>query len=300
MQHIPSDPALEVQLNFKLVAYIGWLNALTAGGITREDALNHMPDGWRFKHQEHITLWQQQVEEDAQEQQEQLECEKAEKEAKEQEEQCEAEKKKSKINDFDEGAIVADIIILYLSQYATQKIKNMEYIELWYFSPDRCRKVAITSRSTSDTDDTYSFAKVNGMVALKMIASFKASNKVLQDHNLSWWQFDLAKTSFLIHIEKGGWPEKHQQLLALFFTLITNHEHCMCSCGEKTLLHYTGFMRHKWHDWLAHNQGFNIGLFNNALYNSILDNVWETKCDESLKWYALHHLSLNYSGSNKI
>ncbi|KAG1844208.1 hypothetical protein DFJ58DRAFT_803211 [Suillus subalutaceus] len=178
-------------------------------------------------------------------------------------------------NDFDAETPVADVIIPRPSQYAIQKIKNMD--------PDGCREVAITSRSTSDADDAFGFAKVKGIVALKTIASFKASHKALHDHDLSWRQFDLAKTSFLIHIEKNGWPEKHQQALALFFTLITNHEHRMRPRGEKTLLRYAGFVRREWHDRLAQNQGFNIGIFNNALYNTLSDDVWETERDESLR-----------------
>jgi hypothetical protein len=242
MNRILTDPALEAQPNFKSATYIGWLNALVAGGISREDALENMADGWRFEQQERIALWQEQMEEDARVLQEQSERERAEKEALEQEEQCEAEKKKPKINDFDTGSIVADIIIPRPSQYAIQKIKNMEYIELWYFSLDGCHEASITSRSTSDSDDAYGFTKVDSMVTLKTLASFKASHKALQDHDLSWHQFDLAKTSFLVHIEKNGWPEKHQQALALFFTLITNHEHRMCLWGEKTLLRYAGFI----------------------------------------------------------
>jgi hypothetical protein len=69
--------------------------------------------------------------------------------------------------------------------------------------------------------------------------------------------------------KKNNWPQKHQQALALFFTLITNHEHRMRPRGEKSLLRYAGFVRREWHDRLAQDQGFNIGLFNNALYNSI-------------------------------
>ncbi|KAG2081488.1 hypothetical protein BD769DRAFT_1683916 [Suillus cothurnatus] len=283
MNRIPTDPALEAQPNFESAAYIGWLNALVAGGISREDALENMADGWRFERQERIALWQEQMEEDARVLREQSERERAEKEALEQEEQREAEKKKPKINDFDTGSIVADVIIPRPSQYAIQKIKNMEYVELWYFSPDGCHEASITSRSTSDSDDAYGFAKVDGMVTLKTLASFKASHKALQDHDLSWCQFDLAKTSFLVHIEKNGWPEKHQQALALFFTLITNHEHRMRPRGEKTLLRYAGFVRREWHDRLTQNQGFNIGLFNNALYGSISDDVWEMERDESLK-----------------
>lgn len=283
MQRILADPALEAQPNFESAAYAGWLNALVAGGMAREDALEQMAEGWRLERQERIVLWQQQNEEDARTLQEQLEHERAEKEAEEQLERREAEKKKPKINDFDDGAIVADVIIPRPSQYAIQRIKNMEYVELWYFSPDGCHEASTTSRSTSDSDDAFGFAKVDGVVALKTIASFKASQKALQDHDLSWRQFDLAKTSFLVHIEKNNWPQKHQQALALFFTLITNHEHRMRPRGEKALLRYAGFVRREWHDRLVQDQGFNIGLFNNALYNSISDDVWEAERDEGLK-----------------
>ncbi|KAG1758761.1 hypothetical protein EDD22DRAFT_849773 [Suillus occidentalis] len=248
MQCILADPVLEVQPNFKSAAYTGWLNALVAGGMAKEDALKQMAEGWRLEHQECI-----------------LERERAEKEAEEQLERRKAEKKKPKINDFDDGAVVADVIIPCPSQYAIQRIKNME--------------------STSNSDDAFGFAKVDGVVALKTIASFKASQKALQDHDLSWWQFDLAKTSFLVHIEKNNWPQKHQQALALFFTLITNHKHRMRPQGEKALLCYTGFVHCEWHDHLAQDQGFNIGLFNNALYNSISDDIWEAERDEGLKMF---------------
>ncbi|KAG2745658.1 hypothetical protein P692DRAFT_20876882 [Suillus brevipes Sb2] len=130
MEHILVDPVLEAQPNFESAAYTGWLNALVVGGIAREDALEQMAEGWRLEHQEHIILWQQQNEEDARILQEQLEHERAEKEAEEQLEKREAEKKKPKINDFDDGAVIADIIIPRPSQYVIQKIKNMEYVEL--------------------------------------------------------------------------------------------------------------------------------------------------------------------------
>ncbi|KAG1825472.1 uncharacterized protein BJ212DRAFT_1474863 [Suillus subaureus] len=128
-----------------------------------------MANGWRFECQECIDLWQEQTEEDACVAWERLE-----------------QKKKPKINDFDTAMIMADIIIPCPSQYTIQKIKNMEYVELWYFSPDGCWEASTTSRSTLDSDDTFGFVKVDGMVALKMLALFKASHKALQDHDLLW------------------------------------------------------------------------------------------------------------------
>jgi hypothetical protein len=81
MEQILSDPALEAQPNFESAAYCRWLNALTTGGITREDVLNNMAESWRFEHQEHVALWQEQVEEDTRILQEHTECENTKKEA---------------------------------------------------------------------------------------------------------------------------------------------------------------------------------------------------------------------------
>ncbi|KAG1812702.1 hypothetical protein EV424DRAFT_1568082 [Suillus variegatus] len=281
MNRILTDPALEAQPNFEFPAYAAWLNAIIAGGPTREEALAQMAEGWKLERQERITLWLQQSEEDLRIQQEQEEQERTTKEAEAAEEQREAEKKKPKINDFDAEAIVADVLIPRPSQYALQKIKSMEYVELWYFSPEGCREASESSRTTAE--DSFGLAKVDGYVAFKPMASFKASQKALQDHDLSWRQFDMAKTSFLVHIDKNGWPDKHQQALALFFTLITNHEHRVHPRGEKTLLRYAGFVRREWHDRLSQNQGFNIGIFNSALYNTLSDDVWEAERDESIK-----------------
>ncbi|KAG1882140.1 hypothetical protein F4604DRAFT_1921855 [Suillus subluteus] len=42
---MPEESACqEAQPNFKLAAYIGWLNAFVAGGISREDVISRIPD----------------------------------------------------------------------------------------------------------------------------------------------------------------------------------------------------------------------------------------------------------------
>ncbi|KAG0697621.1 hypothetical protein DFH29DRAFT_1021513 [Suillus ampliporus] len=281
MNRILADPALEAQPNFESAAYGGWLNALITGGAVRADALAQMAEDWSRECQERITLWQAQLEEENRARQELEEHARAEREAEEENERRETEKKKPKINNFDADTLVADVLIPRPSQFALQKIKNMDYVELWYFSPDGCRDASDTSRSSAE--DAFGFAKVDGYVALKPVASFKASQKALQDHDLSWRQFDMAKTSFLIHIDKCGWPEKHQQALVMFFTLITNHEHRMRPRGERTLLRYAGLVRREWHDRLTQNQGFNIGIFNAALYNTLSDDIWEEERDEGMK-----------------
>ncbi|KAG1849109.1 hypothetical protein C8R48DRAFT_778695 [Suillus tomentosus] len=94
-------------------------------------------------------------------------------------------------------------------QYAIHKLKSFEYVELWYFSPDGCKAMADEAKTI--TDDTFSLTKVEDFVALKLVASFKASRKAIQDHNLEWRQFDLTKNSFLLYINKLNWPDKHHK-----------------------------------------------------------------------------------------
>ncbi|KAG1785195.1 uncharacterized protein HD556DRAFT_1314457 [Suillus plorans] len=250
---INSDPVLEVQLNFELPAFAACTAALVTSRLTAEAALTQLVDGWTQECQERMVLWQQQLDEDAHTLQEAADHE--------------WEKKKPKINDFNADLPVSDIIIPHPSQFALQKVKNMESIQLWYFSPDGCQEAQDWNKSSAD--DALGLEKIDDIVTLKSFSSFKASNKALQDHDLSWRQFNMAKTSFLIHMEKASWPDKHQMALTLFFTLITNHKHRLRPWGEKTLLHYASMVHRDWHDRLTLNQGFNIGLFNNALYNSL-------------------------------
>ncbi|KAG1724164.1 uncharacterized protein EDB91DRAFT_1062977, partial [Suillus paluster] len=274
-------PGSQSAAQFESDAYAGWLNALVNAGIARADTLTQMIDGWRCEHQERIDLWQEQVENETRAERELEERTRAERELEEENEHCEAEKKKPKINNFDTNTLVADVLVPRPSQFTLQKIKNMEYVELWYFSPDGCRDAFDSSRSSAE--DVFGLTKVDGFIAFKPVSSFKASQKALQDHDLSWRQFDIAKTSFLVHIEKCAWPEKHQQVLALFFMLITNHEHRMRPRGEKTLLRYAGLVRREWHDRLAQNQGFNIGIFNGSLYSTLSDDIWEAERDEGIR-----------------
>ncbi|KAG1756002.1 hypothetical protein EDB19DRAFT_1823438 [Suillus lakei] len=133
----------------------------------------------------------------------------------------EAEKKKPKINNFKSGTAVSDTLTPRPSQYTIHKLKTFEFVELWYFSPDGCKETSDEAKRTAD--NAFGFTRVDNFVALKPVASFKALCKAIQDHSLEWCQFNLAKNSFLLYINKLNWPEKHQQALTMFFMNIVAH-----------------------------------------------------------------------------
>src|ERR1700710_153581 len=98
LARIPSDPALETQPNFESPAYAPCITALENTGLTPEQALAQLVEGWNGERQERIARWQQQLDEEARILQEIEDREREEREATEAEERLEAEKQKPKIN----------------------------------------------------------------------------------------------------------------------------------------------------------------------------------------------------------
>ncbi|KAG1802354.1 uncharacterized protein BJ212DRAFT_1285945, partial [Suillus subaureus] len=191
-----------------------------------------------------------------------------------------AEKKKPKINDFKIGVAVGDTLTPRPSQYAIHKLKSFKYVELWYFSPDGCRETADDAKTSAD--DTFGLTKVEDFVALKPVASFKASCKAIQDHSLEWHQFDLAKNSFLLYINKLKWPDKHQRALTMFFMNIVSHPSRSEPYGEQALLLYAARVHRDWHDTLILDNAFDISVFNLTLLKNMGEEVWNKVCQETL------------------
>ncbi|OAX31370.1 hypothetical protein K503DRAFT_806118 [Rhizopogon vinicolor AM-OR11-026] len=238
------NPALDIQPEFSSPTFEALRNCIIGGTqTTHEEVATELANVWKQDHNLRETAWTRQVEEEthlvadaAHAELEQLEQECLHLERETKAELQEAEKKKPKINDFKSRTIVGDTLTPCPSQYAIQKLKSFEFVELYYFSPDGCKKAADEAKTSSD--DTFGLTRVDDFIALKPVASCKPSCKVIQDHSLDWQQFDLAKNSFLLHINKLSWPEKHQWALTMFFMNIITHPSRNEPLGEKSLLLY--------------------------------------------------------------
>lgn len=189
------------------------------------------------------------------------------------EKECwETEKRKPKINDFKAGISVGDSLTHRPSQYAIHKLKSYEYMELWYFSPDGCKEAADEAKSSAN--NIFGFTQVDDFVALKLVVSFRPSCKVIQDHSLEWRQFDMVKNSFLLQINRLGWPEKHQHAIMMFFMNIVSHPQRTELFGEQALLLYAACMRRDWYNTLTLDNAFDISIFNLTLLKSLAEEVW--------------------------
>ena len=78
--------------------------------------------------------------------------------------QRDADKETLKLNDFDEDKSMPSILLSRPSQYALQKLKQGDYVELWYFSSEGYREVKKEAHSTAD--NAFSIFKSNELLIL--------------------------------------------------------------------------------------------------------------------------------------
>ncbi|KAG1818067.1 uncharacterized protein BJ212DRAFT_1498984 [Suillus subaureus] len=189
------DPSLEVVPDFTSNLYAGICVDLTgATNQTEEQVIEHLTQTWNADHDARVADWNQNQEPEAQalaaaervhaaqQDAEHIQCEtEAEKE------QVEAEKKKLKMNGFDKTSTIGDFLAPCPAQYTIQKLTNFEYVELWYFSLDRCKDTLKMLHSTADNN--LSLTRMDNQLMLCPMSAFKASKSVLADHELMFLTF---------------------------------------------------------------------------------------------------------------
>ncbi|KAH7916684.1 hypothetical protein BJ138DRAFT_1108472 [Hygrophoropsis aurantiaca] len=277
-----ADPTGDVCPNFASPIYEVVRNTLIgATQQTHEQVATQLANLWNQEHEERVLAWnmQQEAQRQAAEEEARIQRERDEQIRIQQEQDAEAEereleKKKPKLPDFDETVMIGDVIAPPPAQYALQKIAAFEYVELWYFSPDGCSDSARSNKSSSE--EAFGIARVDDHIALRPLASFKASRNVLHDHELTFSQLLQAKNCFLVNIQKAGWTQKHIDAIATLYFKIEMHEYRIRAHGERVLLVYASRARKEWHAALKRKEKpFNIAFINENLLRSINEEIWD-------------------------
>jgi hypothetical protein len=136
-------------------------------------------------------------------------------------ERIEAKKKKLKMNNFQKTTMVRNYIIPCLSQYALHRLKNFEYLELWYLTQEGCADTA--QHQHTQNDDMFGLTKVDDVVALRQVSMLRASKNIVPNVSLSFRQMSIAKTTLIQQMTKFQWPNKAITALAKFFTHLEVH-----------------------------------------------------------------------------
>ena len=168
--------------------------------------------------------------------------------------------KKPTYVDFDLNSTISNRIPISLSEYAVGKIRNIEYVELWYFTLEGRNNA---SKAILDT---------NSRLALQPIKASGASRNAVVDESLSWEQIMTARYTLVTTASEVGWDQKLTLALAEFYMrLETAKAH---GNDTRALILYHAACRRQWHDALkGRGKPFNISNFNEELYQRFEDQV---------------------------
>jgi hypothetical protein len=289
MPPIALDPNLEPLPDFNGPGYQAIRDLIIAQvpNTTPAQAAEHLQAAYNADRQTRIAAWDEQVRQEQEAEALRIQQLRVEEEARRAEEERlaelerkELEKKKPKINDFDENRMADSVIVPRPSPFAINKLKSFEYVELSYFTPEGCASAAEENKAAAE--EAFGLTKVDGFVALKPVASFKASKNVIKDKDLSWRQMSMGKNSMLHHMNKLGWPEKHVNALAHFYFILEDHPMRLRPDGDKVLITFQAVVRREWHDALDRNEGFNIAKINPDTLRAVADEFHDIKRAEGL------------------
>ena len=212
--------------------------------LTEEQAVQALNDLWSQAHVDRIQRWEQQTIDDAnaaeeaqrvaiEEERCRVEQEQQERDA---QQQVETETKKQEMKDFDDNAMVGNYISPRPAQYAIRRIKDFEFVELWYFTSEGC--IDTLQHQHTQNDDTFGLSKMDGMVTLKSVLSLKALKNIVPDTELTFRQMSMAKNTLIPSMSRYEWTEKAIQVFAQFWTQLEVHPFQQWEHGERVLLVY--------------------------------------------------------------
>jgi hypothetical protein len=148
--------------------------------LTLAEAAQQMKDAWSRENQRKIAAWNDQAQQDQLEQDERdrvarvgEDALRAQQEKDAEDLRKEVEKKKPKLNSWDPNRHVEKWIEARPSSYALNKLNNLEYVELDYFTTKGCRDAAADTNS-SISRDTLTFTQLGDSFAIRPLAAVRS------------------------------------------------------------------------------------------------------------------------------
>lgn len=240
--------------------------------LTVEEVTRRMKEAWVRENDRKIAAWNAQLELDRVEQEdrdravrEEAEERRIQHEKEAEDQRRELENKKPKIDMFDPERAVNETIDPRPAPYALNKVGNLEYIELDYFTTKGCREAQMDNYK-SISHDTLAFTQLEDTIAIRPLAALRPSKHIRNDEDLSWEEMLGAKNMLLRSMAKSAvWPVTHVESLAAFYVNLEMHERAGTAMGKRVLLLYQSRVRREWFDAFKRREGFNISLIQDKL-----------------------------------
>jgi hypothetical protein len=303
MPRIIHDPNEAECPTFDDEAYANFRDMLIAGhqgpGVfTHEEAAGMLRTSWQKTQDKKVALWNEQLQQDqvAREEEERVEKEQERLKHQEQEKEegrakREAERKKPKINAFDPDAIVPGYIPPRPSNYALNKIKNLKYVELDYFTIKGCTGAQVEREMTSN-HDTLGLTRLDNVAVFQPISSLKPSKNIRRDEELGWEEMVFAKNKMLEQMTISGvWPATHIKATLMLFVELENHPVRSQHLGNQIVVVYAARARRHWFDMIEQDRGFNLGKIGDDLMRNVTHEVRdEARQNDMAEVKTIHYM----------
>ncbi|CAA7263140.1 unnamed protein product [Cyclocybe aegerita] len=281
MPRITQDPNLAESPDFDSIEFQAVYAPLATEANPVENIIGTLKAAWTHNNNAKKAAWEAQVEQDKaaeeateQERQAAVEAEEAmkEKELQETEEanQREKEKRKPKVQNFTVNKVVDSVSDTCPSPYAIHKLRQGEYIELYYFTPEACSEAERAEQTAAK--DNITFTSVGDQLFMKPAAAYKAAKKVIRDEDLTFKQLTLAKNDMLRHMGQEEWPEQHVVALSVFFFKLESHRLRKQDGGDTVVLRYQSQVCREWMEALkgtSDEDVFDISVINDLRLNQM-------------------------------
>ncbi|KAF8258316.1 hypothetical protein EI94DRAFT_1623057, partial [Lactarius quietus] len=161
------------------------------------------------------------------------------------------------------------------AQYVLNKIDNLEYVKLDYFTIKGCRDATTDERNQAG-NDSLGLAQHRDAIALRPLAAQRPTRHIRKDEELTWEEMLDAKNMMLQFMEKSGvWPALHAEAISGFFLNLELHPRKSLPNGKRALLLYQSRVRLHWFDSLKRGDGYNIEIIQEEHLRSTADEVNE-------------------------
>ncbi|KAG6889803.1 hypothetical protein C0992_003992 [Termitomyces sp. T32_za158] len=177
------------------------------------------------------------------------------------------------------GKAIPQVIEYPPARFAIKKLREREYIELSYFTPEARLEAAKTESVSSN--DVFTLTQEDSLLSLRPVSNFRSKTKMIQDEDLTWEQLSVASICFLEHIVQEKWPSVMVDVMHSFFFRLTHHKlRNEGAEGNQVLLMYQARARREWHRQLKNppKDGiFDIGLIDDGYLRSLKDQLYDSK-----------------------
>ena len=186
--------------------------------------------------------------------------------------------KKTTFADFEEDSTIPKSLPFFPAQYAMDKIKNLEYVDLWYFTTEGILDASKVTHTVAD--DTFGLLHTDLGLMFQQVKATRASCNVLKDEQLSWDQIATARHKIIN--TASCWPEKYRMALAKFFMNLEAFK--ANGTNPRSLILYQAAVRRHWHTALkGSGKPFNLANINEGLLLKLENQIRDQEHEEMQK-----------------